>query len=166
MLAESQDMSPVQGMVEVDIPLKILWAAFIHANLWPRWNKCLFWVHNRDVMTVSILLCQAIRIRTKMASAPPTPQPSHSSENGRDPTVKHTSILNHTDSKITALVQQLGQSRPTPREFACLAHAHLADVMRPVYSIAETQSVSDLLRLNQGSCSQRMALSGGPVPWL
>lgn len=50
MLEKSQDMSPVQGTVDVDIPIKVLWASFTHANLWPRWNKCFFWTHNRDLV--------------------------------------------------------------------------------------------------------------------
>ena len=49
MLAESSDMTPVHGTVDVDIPADVLWRFFAQANLWPRWNKCFTWVHNRDL---------------------------------------------------------------------------------------------------------------------
>jgi len=49
-LAASRDMTPVQGTVDVDIPVSVLWEAFTHANWWPRWNKCFFWAHNRDLV--------------------------------------------------------------------------------------------------------------------
>src|SRR5256885_14932308 len=50
MLADSADMMPVAGTVDLDIPIDILWASFTHANFWPRWNKCFFWAHNRDLV--------------------------------------------------------------------------------------------------------------------
>lgn len=49
-LAASTDMVPVQGTVDVDIPVSVLWEAFTHANWWPRWNTCFFWAHNRDLV--------------------------------------------------------------------------------------------------------------------
>jgi glyoxylase-like metal-dependent hydrolase (beta-lactamase superfamily II) len=49
-LAASTDMDPVQGTVDIDIPVSVLWEAFSHANWWPRWNKCFFWAHNRDLI--------------------------------------------------------------------------------------------------------------------
>jgi cyclase len=49
-LAASTDMVPVQGTVEVDIPIDVLWASFFHANYWPRWNKCFFWARNKDLV--------------------------------------------------------------------------------------------------------------------
>jgi glyoxylase-like metal-dependent hydrolase (beta-lactamase superfamily II) len=49
-LAASTDMKPVQGTVDVDIPISVLWEAFTHANWWSRWNKCMYWVHNRDLI--------------------------------------------------------------------------------------------------------------------
>lgn len=48
-LAASHDMTPVQGTVDLDIPVDVLWTFFSQANLWPRWNKCFTWVHNRDL---------------------------------------------------------------------------------------------------------------------
>ena len=49
-LLSSTDMAPVQGTVDVKVPVSVLWEAFTHANWWPRWNKCFFWVHNRDLV--------------------------------------------------------------------------------------------------------------------
>ncbi len=50
LLAESNDMAPVEGTVEVQIPVATLWESFTQANLWPRWNKCFFWAHNRNLI--------------------------------------------------------------------------------------------------------------------
>jgi glyoxylase-like metal-dependent hydrolase (beta-lactamase superfamily II) len=49
-LVASTDMRPVQGTVDVDIPIDVLWGFFRQANLWPRWNKCFTWVQNRDLV--------------------------------------------------------------------------------------------------------------------
>jgi glyoxylase-like metal-dependent hydrolase (beta-lactamase superfamily II) len=49
-LAASTDMVPVQGTVDVDIPIETLWASFAHANFWPRWNNCFFWARNKDLV--------------------------------------------------------------------------------------------------------------------
>lgn len=48
-LAESHDMEPVQGTVDVDIPAATLWSYFRRPNLWPRWNRCFFWARNRQL---------------------------------------------------------------------------------------------------------------------
>jgi len=48
-LLSSTDMTPVQGTIDVAVPLDVLWEGFTHANWWPRWNKCFFWAHNRDL---------------------------------------------------------------------------------------------------------------------
>lgn len=50
MLASSTDMVPVQGTVDVDVPIDTLWQSFAHANLWPRWNRCFFWARNKDLV--------------------------------------------------------------------------------------------------------------------
>jgi glyoxylase-like metal-dependent hydrolase (beta-lactamase superfamily II) len=42
-------MAPVEGSVDIDVPADVLGEAFFHANLWPRWNACMAWVHNRDL---------------------------------------------------------------------------------------------------------------------
>lgn len=49
LLAESNDMTPVDGTVDVNIPAQVLWKSFTHANWWPRWNKCFFWAKNEDL---------------------------------------------------------------------------------------------------------------------
>src|SRR5689334_13323363 len=49
-LAASTDMEPVQGTVDVDVPIDVFWECFRGANFWPRWNKCFFWVRNRDLV--------------------------------------------------------------------------------------------------------------------
>jgi glyoxylase-like metal-dependent hydrolase (beta-lactamase superfamily II) len=48
-LLSSTEMKPVQGTVDVAVPIEVLWESFTHANWWPRWNKCFFWAHNRDL---------------------------------------------------------------------------------------------------------------------
>ncbi len=49
-LAASRDMVPVEGTVDLDIPIATLWSSFAHANFWPRWNKCFFWASNKDLV--------------------------------------------------------------------------------------------------------------------
>jgi len=49
-LAASNDMEPVAGDVDVDIPIATLWKCFTHANWWPRWNPCFFWAYNRNLI--------------------------------------------------------------------------------------------------------------------
>lgn len=55
-LAKSTDMAPVEGTVDIDVPISTLWEAFSHANLWPRWNRCMLWVRNRDLVQGEQLL--------------------------------------------------------------------------------------------------------------
>ncbi len=38
------------GTVDVAIPIDVLWACFTHVNEWPRWNPCMFWVRNHDLV--------------------------------------------------------------------------------------------------------------------
>jgi glyoxylase-like metal-dependent hydrolase (beta-lactamase superfamily II) len=47
-LDESNDMPPVHGTVDIEVPADVLWQCFRQANLWPRWNACMFWASNRD----------------------------------------------------------------------------------------------------------------------
>lgn len=56
LLAESTDMEPVQGTVDVNIPIDTFWECFRHANYWPRWNKCFFCAYNRDLVVGKQLL--------------------------------------------------------------------------------------------------------------
>jgi hypothetical protein len=48
-LAASHDMAPIHGTVDLDIRPDVLWACFRRAHAWPRWNRCFFWVRNRDL---------------------------------------------------------------------------------------------------------------------
>ncbi|MEP7290560.1 MAG: SRPBCC family protein [Chloroflexota bacterium] len=50
LLAQSTDMNPVAGTVDVAIPIDLLWECFTHADAWPRWNPCMFWVRNPDLV--------------------------------------------------------------------------------------------------------------------
>lgn len=49
-LDQSNDMTPISGTVEVDIPIDQLWDCFAHPHLWPKWNKCFFWAKNRELV--------------------------------------------------------------------------------------------------------------------
>ena len=55
-LDASQDMEPVSGTTEVDIPLDTLWSCFEHPDRWPLWNKCFFWARNRQLKVDSRLI--------------------------------------------------------------------------------------------------------------
>jgi Polyketide cyclase / dehydrase and lipid transport len=48
-LVASHEMEPVHGTVELAVPANELWRAFSRPDLWPRWNKSFFWVHNRSL---------------------------------------------------------------------------------------------------------------------
>ncbi len=49
-LMQSTDMEPVHGTVDVDIPADVLWECFRHARWWPRWNACMWWALNDDLV--------------------------------------------------------------------------------------------------------------------
>lgn len=49
-LLASNDMEPVDGSVELDIPVDQFWSMFTRADLWPEWNDCFFWVRNEDLV--------------------------------------------------------------------------------------------------------------------
>jgi hypothetical protein len=49
-LEQSTDMEPVHGTVDVNVPADVLWECFRHANWWPRWNACMWWVLNDDLV--------------------------------------------------------------------------------------------------------------------
>ncbi len=55
-LAESNDMAPVEGTVDIEVPISELWEVFTRADLWPRWNRCMLWVHNKDLVAGRRLL--------------------------------------------------------------------------------------------------------------
>ena len=68
-----------------------------------------------------------------------------------------TAILDHQHTEVQSLVGQLSRANPSPRAFVQAAHRYLGEKMRAVYSIDEDRPVSETLRLNEGSCGQRMA---------
>jgi uncharacterized protein YndB with AHSA1/START domain len=49
-LVASTDMDPVEGSVDVAVPVEVLWKMFADPSLWPRWNACMCWAHNRDLV--------------------------------------------------------------------------------------------------------------------
>lgn len=49
-LDASNDMAPVEGTVDIDVPAAVLWQCFRNPSLWPRWNPCMFWAYNRDLV--------------------------------------------------------------------------------------------------------------------
>lgn len=69
-----------------------------------------------------------------------------------------THILNHADPAVQSLVAQLSATQSAPRAFVQAAHRYLGEKMKAVYSIDEDRPASETLRLNTGSCGQRMAL--------
>lgn len=74
-----------------------------------------------------------------------------------DANLAATPILNYEHPAVQQVLASLSQGQPNARAFVQRAHLHLSDVMRPIYSVAEKQPVSDTIALDGGSCSQRMA---------
>ncbi len=74
-----------------------------------------------------------------------------------DATLQSTPILDYDSAELQQILSRLSEGKPSPREFVQKVHLHLSDVMRPIYSVAEKQPTSETVRLNGGSCSQRMA---------
>jgi hypothetical protein len=68
-----------------------------------------------------------------------------------------TAILDYKHPDVQRTLNLLHGTYEDKRAFIRQAHGHISNVMRPVYSIAETMPVSRIIELNQGSCSQRMA---------
>lgn len=72
-------------------------------------------------------------------------------------TLRPTPILDYPSPAVQEVVSLLSEGHPSPRALVQKAHQHLSDVMRPIYSVAEKQPASVTVKLNGGSCSQRMA---------
>jgi hypothetical protein len=68
-----------------------------------------------------------------------------------------TRIMDWNATAIQTLADRLAQHTSGQREYVQHAHRYLATEMRAVYSIDEEQPASETLRVNGGSCSQRMA---------
>jgi hypothetical protein len=57
-LEASNDMVPVEGSVDIDIPADVLWDFFARPDLWSRWNPCFLWVLNTAlVKDESLIWC-------------------------------------------------------------------------------------------------------------
>jgi transglutaminase-like putative cysteine protease len=69
-----------------------------------------------------------------------------------------TKILDHAHPLVQSLVAQLSSSQPSQRTFVQAVHRYIGEKMKAVYSIDEDRPVSETLRLNTGSCGQRMAV--------
>lgn len=41
---------PVEGTVDLPVPIDELWSLFRRADLWNRWNACFTWAKNRDLV--------------------------------------------------------------------------------------------------------------------
>ena len=48
-LASSEDMTPIDGYVDVKIPIDVLWETFNRPNTWNSWNNCFFWAFNSEL---------------------------------------------------------------------------------------------------------------------
>lgn len=48
-LETSNSMEPISGYAELNIPAPLLWKFFTQGSAWPLWNRCFFWVHNRQL---------------------------------------------------------------------------------------------------------------------
>lgn len=48
-LAASEDMEAVSGTIDVAIPIDVLWDCFTRADLWPRWNSCMYFALNKGL---------------------------------------------------------------------------------------------------------------------
>jgi len=59
-LAQSADMTPVEGAVDIDVPIEVTWECFRHAAWWPRWNGSFWWVRN-DVLVAGRRLIWAFQ---------------------------------------------------------------------------------------------------------
>jgi hypothetical protein len=81
----------------------------------------------------------------------PSPEPEVSETN-----LGATAILNYTAPSMKALVDELGQGKPSELQFVRAAHARL-QTLNAVYSIDEFQSAAETIRRSAGSCSQRIA---------
>ncbi|WP_380169496.1 transglutaminase domain-containing protein [Jannaschia sp. R86511] len=71
-----------------------------------------------------------------------------------------TRILDHTSAEVQSLLR--GCRRPGAQGdvtgVLLRAHGLIAERVRPVYAVEDTQSVSRTLRRGRGSCSQRLAV--------
>ena len=81
-------------------------------------------------------------------AANPAPRPAN---------LAATSILDFRDAEVQRLAREFARAAPGEDLRLQRAHRHLAEFLRPVYSVDESQPASVTLREGKGSCSQRIA---------
>lgn len=71
-----------------------------------------------------------------------------------------TRILDHTSEAVQSLLRDCHRSTTQGDVTGVLrvAHGLIAERVRPVYAVEDTQPVSHTLRRGRGSCSQRLAI--------
>jgi hypothetical protein len=82
-------------------------------------------------------------------------QPTQESPNSAQ--LSSTRILDYQHPNVQSFISELGTSQQSKRDFVLAAHTRIVERMKAVYSIDEDRPVSETLRLNEGSCGQRMA---------
>ncbi len=75
----------------------------------------------------------------------------------RQSNLERTAILDYDREEVKNIVRLVGAGGQADRAWLVAAHAHLAQALRPVYSVNEWQPASATIRKARGSCSQRMA---------
>lgn len=71
-----------------------------------------------------------------------------------------TRILEHTSAEVQSVLRDCHRSMAQSDVTGVLrvAHGFIAERVRPVYAVGDTQPVSRTLRRGRGSCSQRLAV--------
>lgn len=109
-LAESTEMVPVEGTVDVDVPIATLWEVFTRADLWPRWNGCMLWVRNRELVAGRRLLWAFRPIRRWYPYVLPATAKIVEVEEGRKVTWEVTALPGFY-ARHTYHVEDLGSGR-------------------------------------------------------
>lgn len=109
-LAESKDMVPIEGTVDVDVPISELWNFFTRADLWPRWNRCMLWARNRDLVPGRRLLWAFRPIRSWYPYVLPAVAKIVEVEGGRRVTWEVTALPGFY-ARHTYHVKDLGKGR-------------------------------------------------------
>lgn len=81
----------------------------------------------------------------------------HSAVEATSTNLSETPILNYLHPIVQAVISQLQSTKLTDEVFIQSAYHYVKQDVRPVYTVDEFQPVSETLRKQMGSCSQRMA---------
>jgi hypothetical protein len=101
----------------------------------------------------------AIAKRTSREPATYSPVPTPAGGVAPRPAnLRPTRIVDADAEEVRMLADRLAMQSTTERSFVQRAHGYLAAEMRAIYSIDDEQPASETLRVNGGSCSQRMAV--------